>query len=96
LLRAFLASWLVVIISISWVADQSLTELDRDPAGDTGAQLNLTGVEQKSCANCHHAAFQVADGQNIARGVCTMSPDLSELICDETILPASMAPAKIY
>jgi len=38
----------------------------------------LSGVEQTSCATCHHAAFQFSDARNIARGVfCDVVPDVS-------------------
>lgn len=43
----------------------------------------LSGVRQTSCATCHHAAFQFADGRNIARGVfCSMSADSSRIVCE--------------
>lgn len=44
----------------------------------------LSGVEQTSCATCHSAAFEMADGRNIARGVfCTMNDDFSQIFCEE-------------
>jgi cytochrome c peroxidase len=43
----------------------------------------LGGVEQTSCGTCHHAAFQFADGRNIARGVyCDLVPEVS-ITCHE-------------
>lgn len=43
----------------------------------------LSGVEQTSCATCHHAGFQYADGRNIARGVfCEMNEDFTQIFCD--------------
>lgn len=50
----------------------------------------LSGVEQTSCATCHHAAFQFADGRNIARGVfCTLSADGTSIDCDEAPAPGT-------
>jgi cytochrome c peroxidase len=43
----------------------------------------LSGVEQTSCATCHHADFQFTDARNIARGVfCELVPEVS-ITCDE-------------
>jgi cytochrome c peroxidase len=43
----------------------------------------LSGVEQTSCATCHHAAFQFTDARNIARGVfCELVPEVS-ITCEE-------------
>lgn len=43
----------------------------------------LSGVEQTSCATCHHAAFQFTDARNIARGVfCDLVPEVS-ITCHE-------------
>jgi cytochrome c peroxidase len=48
----------------------------------------LSGVEQTSCATCHHAAFQFGDGRNIARGVyCQLTPTLEQIICDQAPEP---------
>jgi cytochrome c peroxidase len=48
----------------------------------------LSGVEQTSCATCHHAAFQFGDGRNIARGVfCELSPTFEQIFCDEAPQP---------
>lgn len=42
----------------------------------------LSGIEQTSCATCHHAAFEFADGRAVARGVyCELVPDVS-ITCD--------------
>lgn len=59
----------------------------REKRRELGRQLffdhALSGVEQTSCATCHHAAFQFADGRNIARGVfCELVPEVS-ITCEE-------------
>ncbi|MEO8603727.1 MAG: cytochrome c peroxidase [bacterium] len=47
----------------------------------------LSGVEQTSCATCHHAAFQFSDARNIARGVfCDLIPELS-ITCHDAPTP---------
>ena len=59
----------------------------REKRRELGRQLffdhALSGVEQTSCGTCHHAAFQFADGRNIARGVfCELVPEVS-ITCEE-------------
>lgn len=63
----------------------------RDKRRDLGRLLffdhALSGIEQTSCGTCHHAAFQFADGRNIARGVfCELIPDVS-ITCDDDVPP---------
>ncbi|MBX3023632.1 hypothetical protein KF840_01850 [bacterium] len=49
----------------------------------------LSGVEQTSCATCHHAAFQFSDARNIARGVfCDLVPEVS-ITCHPAPAPGS-------
>jgi cytochrome c peroxidase len=48
----------------------------------------LSGVEQTSCATCHHGAFQFGDGRNIARGVfCDLSPSFEQIFCHDAPAP---------
>jgi cytochrome c peroxidase len=59
----------------------------REKRRELGRQLffdhALSGVEQTSCATCHHAALQFTDARNIARGVfCELVPEVS-ITCDE-------------
>lgn len=63
----------------------------RDKRRDLGRSLffdhALSGVEQTSCATCHHAAFQFSDARNIARGVfCDLVPEVS-ITCHEAPPP---------
>jgi len=47
----------------------------------------LGGVQQTSCATCHHAAYQFSDARNIARGVfCDLVPEVS-ITCHEAPPP---------
>lgn len=47
----------------------------------------LSGVQQTSCATCHHAAYQFSDARNIARGVfCDLVPEVS-ITCHEAPPP---------
>lgn len=49
----------------------------------------LGGVQQTSCATCHHAAYQFSDARNIARGVfCDLVPEVS-ITCHEPPPPGT-------
>lgn len=64
-------------------AQLHIRELRRDLGRNLFFDHALGGVEQTSCATCHHAAFQFSDARNIARGVfCDLVPDVS-ITCHE-------------
>jgi len=60
---------------------REIRELRRELGRNLFFDHILSGIEQTSCGTCHHAAFQFADGRNIARGVfCDLvAPD--RIIC---------------
>lgn len=60
---------------------REIRELRRELGRNLFFDHVLSGIEQTSCGTCHHAAFQFADGRNIARGVfCDLvTPD--RIIC---------------
>lgn len=70
----------------------SQAQLDiRDKRRELGRLLffdhALSGVQQTSCATCHHAAYQFSDARNIARGVfCDLVPEVS-ITCREAPPP---------
>ncbi|MGH3053634.1 MAG: cytochrome-c peroxidase, partial [Gaiellaceae bacterium] len=48
----------------------------------------MSGVKHTSCGTCHHAAFQFADGRNIARGTfCDLSPSHDRITCHDAPTP---------
>jgi cytochrome c peroxidase len=68
-------------------AQREIRELRRELGRNLFFDHVLSGVEQTSCATCHHAAFQFADGRNIARGVfCELVPEVS-ITCQEAPPP---------
>lgn len=62
-------------------AQREIRELRRELGRVLFFDSVLSGIEQTSCATCHHAAFQFGDGRNIARGVyCDFVPP-DRMIC---------------
>ena len=60
------------------VEQREIRELRRELGRNLFFDHVLSGVEQTSCATCHHAAFQFTDARNIARGVyCDLVPEVS-------------------
>ena len=50
----------------------------------------MSGVQHTSCGTCHHAAFQFADGRNIARGTfCDLSPSHDRITCHDAPTPGT-------
>jgi cytochrome c peroxidase len=78
------------------LAEPTLTAAQREIRAlrrELGRQLffdhTLGGIEQTSCATCHHGAFQFADGRNIARGVfCDLVAE-DRIICRDAPPPGS-------
>ena len=69
----------------SLTPDQTeIRELRRELGRNLFFDHVMSGVQQTSCGTCHHAAFQFADGRNIARGVfCDLSPSHGQIFCDQ-------------
>jgi cytochrome c peroxidase len=60
---------------------REIRELRRELGRQLFFDSILSGIQQTSCATCHHPAFQFADGRNIARGVyCDFVPP-DRMIC---------------
>ncbi|HYD48639.1 MAG TPA: cytochrome c peroxidase [Terriglobales bacterium] len=71
-------------------AQQEIRELRRELGRNLFSDKIMSGVEQTTCATCHHPAFQFADGRNIARGVyCDLTPTGEQIICRDA--PAAEA-----
>ncbi len=67
---------------------QEIRELRRELGRNLFFDKIMSGVEQTSCATCHHAAFQFGDGRNIARGVfCDLSPTFESITCHDAPTP---------
>lgn len=65
-------------------AQREIRELRRELGRNLFFDAVLGGVQQTSCATCHHAAFQFGDGRNIARGVfCNLSLAGDRIFCLE-------------
>jgi cytochrome c peroxidase len=64
-------------------AQLEIREMRRELGRDLFFDPILSGLEQTSCATCHHSEFQFADAREIARGVyCDLVPEVS-IHCDE-------------
>lgn len=64
-------------------AQREIRELRRELGRNLFFDHILSGVQQTSCATCHHAAYQFGDARNIARGVfCELVPEIS-ITCEE-------------
>lgn len=69
-------------------AQFEIRELRRELGRNLFFDHVMSGVQQTSCGTCHHAAFQFADGRNIARGVfCDLAPDFSRINCHDAPTP---------
>lgn len=69
-------------------AQTEIRELRRELGRNLFFDHVMSGVQQTSCATCHHAAFQFADGRNIARGVfCDLTADRSKINCHNAPTP---------
>ena len=71
-------------------AQREIRELRRELGRDLFFAKALSGVQQTSCATCHHAAFQFGDGRNIARGVfCTLVAGGEFIACGDAPAPGT-------
>ncbi len=69
-------------------AQSEIRELRRELGRNLFFDKIMSGVEQTSCATCHHGALQFGDGRNIARGVfCELTPSFEQIICNDAPAP---------
>lgn len=72
-------------------ADQrEIRELRRELGRQLFFDHALSGVQQTSCGTCHHAAFQFADGRNIARGVFCDLVTPESIVCHDAPAPGEL------